>query len=266
MNTPIAVKWKRWAAILLCIALILPVIGWVSLIRAGNQWIDDAELQAYYNQVATKTELLEGRPIVHVEDLAPYVTEILIGVEDHRFYLHPGIDPVGVIRSLGVNLMEQSKAQGGSTITMQLARNLFLTQDKTVVRKLKEVAIAAHLEWRYTKEEILNLYLNRVYFGHGLYGMESAAQYYFGKTMRQDSEMPAITQAEAAMLVGLLKAPEHYSPFKFPEKAYERQQVVLNRIHELGWMNDAEWLAAKQDSLEWLEVRGMQRMTHVSNP
>ncbi|MGZ9586551.1 transglycosylase domain-containing protein [Paenibacillus marinisediminis] len=239
----------RWIIAVLCVALIIPIVGWFGLVLAGNQWIDEAELNNYYNQVNSNEVLSNGQPIVRVEEMPPYVIDSLIAIEDHRYYLHPGIDPVSLMRSVWVNLQEQSKAQGGSTITMQLARNLFLSQDKTYSRKIKEVAVAANLEWRYSKEDILNLYLNKVYFGHGVYGIEAAANYYFGKTTKLDSGLPVVTQAETAMLVGLLKAPEHYSPFKDPESALHRQQVVLDRMHELGWLSDSEWLTAMHEEL-----------------
>ena len=240
---------RAWLLTILIALVVTPIAGWFGLILAGNQWIDEAELNAYYAQLYEGTNQAEGQLFVLNHEMPGYISETLLAIEDHRFYMHPGVDPVGIVRSVWVDITTGQRAQGGSTLTMQIARNLFLTQDKTFIRKFKEIAIAANLEWRYNKEEILNMYMNKVYFGHGIYGIESAANYYFGKTTKLNGELPTITQAETAMLVGLLKAPEHYSPYKHPEIAAERQQVVLNRMHELHWLADQEWKNASHETV-----------------
>lgn len=242
-------KRKRWLIAILIVLILTPIAAWCGLIVAGNQWIDEAELNTYYEQIYGGASPSKGQIIVLNDEMPAYISETLLAIEDHRFYMHPGVDPIGIVRSVWVDVNKGHKAQGGSTLTMQLARNLFLTQDKTFIRKFKEIAIAANLEWRYSKEEILNMYMNKVYFGHGMYGIESAANYYFGKTTKADDELPTLTQAETAMLVGLLKAPERYSPYKHPELAEERQQVVLNRMHELNWLPDVEWMEATHETV-----------------
>ncbi|MBR2568215.1 MAG: transglycosylase domain-containing protein [Paenibacillus sp.] len=233
-------SWKQAVISLLCIFILTPLIGYAGLTAAGSIWIDQAKLDALYASVNKDGVSPDGFPVIRVEHMPTYVSDSLLAIEDHRFYLHPGFDPIGLGRSVWVDLREGHKAQGGSTLTMQLARNLFLTQEKLFSRKLKEIAIAANMEWRYSKQDILNMYLNRVYFGHGKYGVEAAAQFYFHKTTALYGEQPTINLAESAMLMGLLKAPERYSPIKHPEKAKARQEVVLHRMHQLGWISQAE--------------------------
>ena len=133
---------------------------------------------------------------VALKDLPPYLPKAFIAIEDRRFYSHYGVDPVGIARAAVANVMHRGVSQGGSTLTQQLAKNLFLTQERTMARKLQEVELALWLERKHSKNEILELYLNRVYFGSGAYGVEAASQRYFGKSAKN------VTVAEAAMLAG----------------------------------------------------------------
>src|SRR5260221_14269230 len=136
-----------------------------------------------------------------LKELPPYLPKAFIAIEDRRFYSHYGVDPIGIVRAAVANLLHRGVSQGGSTLTQQLAKNLFLTQERTLQRKLQEVELALWLERKHSKAEILELYLNRVYFGSGAYGVEAAAQRYFGKSAKN------VTLAEAALLAGLLKSP-----------------------------------------------------------
>ncbi|MGG4398178.1 transglycosylase domain-containing protein [Paenibacillus thiaminolyticus] len=235
----IAHVWKRWVIYGLIAAILAPVIGWFMMAGLAPAWMNEATLGALREEIREGVAA-DGRHIVRLKDMPAYVTEALLAIEDHRYRYHLGIDPIGLARSVWINVTKQQKAQGGSTITMQLARNLFLTQDKLYSRKLKEMAIAANLEWRYTKDEILEMYFNKVYFGHGKYGIEDAARFYFGKTAGASDTLETINEAEAAMLAGLLKAPERLSPRKHPAEAERRQNVVLRRMVELGWMTEGE--------------------------
>lgn len=233
-------QWKKVIAGMLLAAILLPLVGWFALAILGNVWIDTKQLNTFYTQVQEASHLPNGQPVVRTIDMPSYVADTLLAIEDHRYYLHPGVDPVGIARSIWVDLVKGKKAQGGSTVTMQLARNMFLTHEKTYIRKIKEIAISANLELRYTKQELADMYMNKVYFGHGKYGIESAARFYFGKTTMRNGELPTINLAETAVLVGLLKAPEHYSPYKNKELAERRQSTVLNRMNTLGWITDTE--------------------------
>src|SRR6478736_508610 len=171
---------------------------------------------------------------VSLKDLPPYLPKAFIAIEDRRFYSHFGIDPIGIARALVTNVLHRGVSQGGSTLTQQLAKNLFLTQERTMARKLQEAELAIWLERKHSKNEILELYLNRVYFGSGAYGVEAAAQRYFGKSARN------VTIAEAAMLAGLVKSPSRLAPNRNPEGAEQRAQVVLAAMADAKFITDAQ--------------------------
>ncbi len=168
---------------------------------------------------------------VAVDDLPPYVAEAVLATEDRRFYSHFGIDLLGLFRAAIANISAGRIVQGGSTITQQLAKNLFLTPARTLKRKVQEVLLALWLEHRFTKDQILTIYLNRVYLGSGTYGIDAAARRYFGKPAR------AISLYEAAMLAGLLKAPSRYNPARNPDRARERAERVLASMVEAGYLS-----------------------------
>jgi penicillin-binding protein 1A len=169
-----------------------------------------------------------------LDEMPPYLPEAVIAIEDRRFYYHFGIDPIGLARAMITNLRAGSVVQGGSTLTQQLAKNLFLKPERTFERKIQEVILAVWLEASLSKKQILELYLNRVYLGAGAYGVDAAARRYFGKSAR------AVTLAEAATLAGLLKAPGNYSPLLDPEAAEGRTQVVLTAMRDAGYISDRE--------------------------
>jgi len=167
-----------------------------------------------------------------LKELPPYLPKAFIAIEDRRFYSHHGVDPMGIGRAVLANVMHRGLSQGGSTITQQLAKNLFLTQERTLNRKVQEAVLAIWLERKFSKAEILELYLNRVYFGAGAYGVEAAAQRYFGKSARQ------VTLAEAAMLAGLVKSPSRLAPTRNPDGAERRAQLVLAAMDDEHFITD----------------------------
>ncbi|WP_298255881.1 transglycosylase domain-containing protein [Bradyrhizobium sp.] len=171
---------------------------------------------------------------VALKDLPPYLPKAFIAIEDRRFYHHFGIDPWGILRAAVTNVLHRGVSQGGSTLTQQLAKNLFLTQERTFQRKLQEAELALWLERKYSKAEILELYLNRVYFGSGAYGVEAAAQRYFGKSAKN------VTLAEAAMLAGLVKSPSRLAPNRNPEGAELRAHTVLAAMAEAKFITAAQ--------------------------
>ena len=183
------------------------------------------------------------RGYVRLDRLPPYLPQAVIATEDRRFYNHLGVDPVGLVRAGMRNLIAGSVVQGGSTITQQLAKNLFLSPDRTMARKLEEAMYAIWLERRFTKDEILELYLNRVYFGGGTYGVEAAARRYFGRSAR------SVTLTQAALLAGLLKAPSRYAPTRSVELATTRVDVVLDNMVEAGFLTSAEAETAAAEPL-----------------
>lgn len=171
---------------------------------------------------------------VALKDLPPYLPKAFIAIEDRRFYSHFGIDPIGILRALVTNVLHRGVSQGGSTLTQQLAKNLFLTQERTIARKLQEAELAIWLERKHSKNEILELYLNRVYFGSGAYGVEAAAQKYFGKSAKN------VTIAEAVMLAGLVKSPSRLAPNRNPEGAEARARIVLAAMADAKFITDAQ--------------------------
>jgi penicillin-binding protein 1A len=182
--------------------------------------------------LATRGEMAGSN--VSLKDLPPYLPKAFIAIEDRRFYSHYGVDPVGIARAAVANVMHRGVSQGGSTLTQQLAKNLFLTQERTMQRKLQEVELALWLERKHSKNEILELYLNRVYFGSGAYGVEAAAQKYFGKPAKN------VTVAEAAMLAGLVKSPSRLAPNRNPEGAEKRAQTVLAAMADAKFITEAQ--------------------------
>ena len=173
---------------------------------------------------------LAGAPLP-LKELPTYVPKAFIAIEDRRFYEHSGVDPFGIGRAVIANVLHRGVAQGGSTITQQLAKNLFLTQERTINRKLQEALLAIWLERKFSKTQILELYLNRVYFGSGAYGIEQASQHYFGKSARQ------ITVAEAALLAGVVKSPSRLAPTRNFDGAEKRAKAVLAAMAELKFIS-----------------------------
>src|SRR5262245_37579074 len=182
--------------------------------------------------LATRGEM--GGAALALKELPAYLPRAFIAIEDRRFYQHHGVDPVGIGRAVVANVLRRNVSQGGSTLTQQLAKNLFLTQARTLDRKIQELVLALWLEHKFTKAEILELYLNRVYFGAGAYGVEAAAQRYFGKSAQK------VTLAEAAMLAGLVKSPSRLSPARNPGGAERRAHVVLMAMVEAGFLTDKQ--------------------------
>ncbi|MEM1287265.1 MAG: penicillin-binding protein 1A [Pseudomonadota bacterium] len=175
-----------------------------------------------------------GGEQVRIEALPAYLPQAIIAIEDRRFEHHFGLDPIGLARAMVVNIRSQRLVQGGSTITQQLAKNLFLTAERTVSRKIQELILAVWLEANYSKDEILELYMNRVYLGAGAYGVDAAARRYFGKSATE------VTLAEAATLAGLLRAPSRWAPTRNPEGAEARATTVLRAMVEAGFISEAE--------------------------
>ncbi|HEY3624286.1 MAG TPA: PBP1A family penicillin-binding protein [Roseiarcus sp.] len=174
-----------------------------------------------------------GGPAVRLIDLPPYLPKAFVAIEDRRFYDHNGVDPIGMSRALLRDAIGGGGIEGGSTLTQQLAKNLFLTQERTLSRKIQEAILAFWLERRYSKDQILELYLNRVYFGSGAYGVEAAAQKYFGKSAR------FVTLSEAAVLAGLMKSPSKLAPNRNLVGANERAAQVITAMAKQGHITEA---------------------------
>jgi penicillin-binding protein 1A len=185
-----------------------------------------------HDQLVARRGLLQGA-MVRVEDLPAYVPNAFIAIEDRRFRSHIGIDPVGMVRAGVENMMAGHVVQGGSTLTQQLAKNLFLDPDRTFDRKIQEAMLALYLESRYSKNQILAMYLNRVYFGAGTFGLEAASEKFFGKHANE------LELTEAALLAGSVKAPARYNPLADADASLARAGIVLRAMQELGFITPA---------------------------
>lgn len=236
---------KKWLIGFLLITLVL-LMGtgiYLSSVMIGAAAIDEKQLvmpettEIYSTDGEKLAELfVENREVIDIEDIPQHVIDAFIATEDVRFYEHQGIDPRAILRALYRDIIAGAKVEGGSTITQQLAKNAFLTNDKTLLRKTKEVLIAMGLERKFSKEEILSFYLNQIYFGHGAYGIDSAAETYFNKGVEE------LTVDEAALLAGIPKAPSHYSPAVDPEKAKARRNTVLAVMERNGFLTAEEMM------------------------
>jgi penicillin-binding protein 1A len=192
----------------------------------------------------------ERRALIQISEVPEVMKHAILAAEDDRFYEHGGIDYAGVLRAAISNFTSGTAKQGASTITMQVARNFFLTKEKTIARKFNEVLLTFKIEHSMSKDEILQLYINQIYLGQRAYGFAAASQVYFGKPLAQ------VTIAEAAMLAGLPKAPSSYNPVVNPKRAKLRQLYVLRRMHELNYINDEQFQLAQQQPI--VAMRGNQ--------
>jgi penicillin-binding protein 1A len=185
----------------------------------------------------------ERRDFVRIQDVPDVMKHAILAAEDERFYQHPGIDTLGVLRAAYSNFVGGGKRQGASTITMQVARNFFLSTEKTLTRKIYEALLAFKIEHKLTKDEIFQIYINQIYLGQRAYGFSAAAQIYYGKSLKE------LTPAEAAMLAGLPKAPSAYNPVANPKRARLRQMYVLGRMRDLGFIDDKQYAVAQKQQL-----------------
>ncbi len=209
---------------------------------AASEFYDDKGELIY-------TTLSEERRIpININYIPDHTQKAFISIEDNRFYEHMGVDFRGTARAV-VSTLSGREVQGGSTITQQLAKNAFLTQERTITRKIKEAFIARELEKRYTKDEILEMYLNHIYFGQGAYGVESAARYYFGK------EAKDLDIAESATLAAIPKSPNYFNPFANPEASKERKELVIDQMVRYGYITEEQGEAAKKEELKLVTSR-----------
>ncbi|MCD8373047.1 MAG: penicillin-binding protein [Clostridia bacterium] len=191
----------------------------------------------------TNASLLSKRKSIQLEELQDDTINAFISSEDRTFYSHNGLNYKRMLKALYTNILSRSFKEGASTISQQLIKNTHLTGDKTIKRKLSEIKLTKKLEKKYTKDQILEMYLNTIYFGHNCYGLESASEFYFGKTA------DALTLEQSATMVGLLTSPNNYSPFKSPEKCLARRNIVLDGMYKNGYINKSQCEDAKKTEL-----------------
>jgi penicillin-binding protein 1A len=194
---------------------------------------------------------IEKRIIVSLENIPLALKQATLAVEDSNFYYHFGIDPKAIFRAFITNLKAGYVVEGGSTITQQLTKTMFLSREKTLPRKIKEAILAVRLELVFSKDEILEMYLNQIYYGHGTYGVEAAARTYFGKSVKE------LTIAECAMIASLPKAPNNYSPYRNPKKARKRRNHVIRRMADVSFISTEQAKASLQEDFHLGEVQEM---------
>jgi len=220
------------AAVIGYFAIKLPQEAWAIPDRPPNVKIVSVSGELMANRGLT------GGKEVSLDEMSPYIPQAVIAIEDRRFFDHWGVDPIGITRAFIENWQAGATVQGGSTLTQQLAKNVFLNPDQTIQRKIQEAILSLWLEQKFTKNQILEMYLNRVYFGSGATGVEAAARRYFNKSASE------VSLAEAALLAGLLKAPSRLSPARDPEAAKERAEVVLAAMHDQNLIDAQEYADA----------------------
>jgi penicillin-binding protein 1A len=200
-----------------------------------------------------------GGAAVRLADLPPYLPKAFVAIEDRRFYYHFGVDPIGIFRAMVSDVAGSGGMQGGSTLTQQLAKNLFLTQERTISRKFQEAILALWLERKYSKDQILELYLNRVYFGSGAYGVEAAARKYFGKDAKD------VTLSEAALLAGLMKSPTKLAPNRNLKGANERAAGVIAAMAQQGYITEAMAKVALENPAEVANTKGAGSVNYAAD-
>lgn len=243
-------KWLLYAALAFAAIMLGTAVGAVGGALKSAPSLQDVEFNPQqtsymydvHGQVITRL-YRENRVPVRLDQMPMDLRNAIVAIEDPRFYEHHGIDLRGILRALWVDLRSGRIVQGGSTITQQLARNAFLTLERTWSRKIKEVFWAIQIERKYTKDEILETYLNQIYLGEGAYGVEAASQLYFGKSVSK------LDLAQCAMLAGLAQGPSYLSPYEHPDRALERRNTVLARMQELGYITPAQAAAAEKEPL-----------------
>lgn len=231
---PSILRWTLYPLVLLVglVLLVVALAGLVAVFAYPNLPSLDV-LTDYRPKIPLRVYTADGfligefgeerRNFVRIQDVPPLMKQAILAAEDERFYQHPGVDTVGVMRAAWSNIVSGGKRQGASTITMQVARNFFLSSEKTLSRKIYEALLSFKIENNLSKDEILQLYINQIYLGQRAYGFSAAANTYFGK------ELSDLSIAETAMLAGLPKAPSAYNPVANPKRAALRQQYVLRR-------------------------------------
>ena len=229
--------------------------GLVGLAISFRNLPDVRILQTYSPTETTHIYDINGKPLASIHDeanrdvvpldqISPNLKRAVLAIEDSNFFTHKGINPGGIARALIVNLEKGRTVEGGSTMTMQLVKNLFLSPQSKFSRKVAEAVMSIRLEQILNKDQILQLYLNQIYLGHNLYGVETASRSYFNKSANN------LTLSEAAMLAGLISAPEEYSPFVNYKLAKDRQEIVLNRMKDLKWITPAQETAARKEKIK----------------
>jgi len=243
---------------ILCFTMLTSSIVAGGLVGLATSFRNLPDVRVLRNYVPTETSYIydikgkslaslhgeANREVIKLDKISPNLKRAVLAMEDSHFYMHSGINPNSVGRAFLENFQKKRVVQGGSTLTMQLVKNLFLKQEGKISRKITEAVLAIRVEQIFNKDQILEMYLNQIYWGHNNYGIQTAAESYFGKSSTD------LTLGESAMLAGIVQSPEDYSPFVSYETAKERQSLVLTRMKDLGWITEAEEKAARKQPIK----------------
>lgn len=260
-------KIKSWMAAAVLAMLVGFAIVVAAFIRATLQDLPNVgSLEQYVPPLVTSVTDTSGQPVgefyterrttVPLTEIPVDLRKAVMAIEDTDFYSHWGVNPKAILRAMVSNLMAGRVVQGGSTLTQQLAKTIFLTREKTLDRKFKELLLTLQMEQRYSKDEILQLYLNQIYFGAGAYGVEAAARWYFGKKAQ------TLNLAESALLAGLVRSPNRYSPVTDAERAKDRRATVLRRMRDLGFITEAEETEANAEPISNVAIGRKDKEAH----
>lgn len=243
-------KKVLYGALSIVLVFIISFIGYLGIVYAGDYVVDEKDLVMNSATSLVDEEgneitkvFMQNRDLVDIKKIPEHVQQAFISVEDERFYEHHGVDARAISRALFTDIIKGGAVEGGSTITQQLAKNVFLTNEKTWLRKAKEAAIAIHLERKYSKKKILEMYLNQIYFGHGAYGIQAASHLFFNKDVSE------LTLEEGALLASIPKAPSSYSPIEHPDKAMKRRNLVLSLMERNNYISPEEAISAQGKTL-----------------
>lgn len=258
-----AIRWlhrlKRLFSFSIVSILLLAAGLFIAALYLRSQELPVSKVLQTSQMYDAKGELIDSfysgqnRQMVALKDISPYVVNATLAIEDRHFYDHMGVDFKAVARAALVNLQHMSKVQGAGTITQQLARNLYLNHDRTWTRKIKETVLAFQMEMQESKDDILAQYLNQIYYGHSTYGIEAAAEMFFGKNAKD------LTLGESALLAGVPKGPRYYSPYYNMENALDRQKLVLQTMVECGFITQDESDKAAAEKLEFKPLTGKKQ-------
>ncbi|GIP36550.1 transglycosylase domain-containing protein [Paenibacillus sp. J2TS4] len=234
--------------ILFTAAIVLSLLYLRSQALPVTTTLQTSEIYDIHGELIDSFHAGQNRQIVSLNDISPYLVQAALAIEDRRFYDHFGLDPKGLARAVATNIKTMSLQQGASTITQQLARNLYLNHDRTWSRKIKEAAYALQMEMQLSKDQILEQYLNQIYYGHSTYGVQAASQLFFGKNAKD------LTLGESALLAGVPKGPKYYSPFYNMDNALNRQKIILNTMVDQNLITREEADRAAQEKLVFSDL------------
>jgi penicillin-binding protein 2A len=243
-------RWLKYLTLSIASVILLSSIGFFFIIYGGGLIVDEKKMVLPATTTVVTEDgtyagrlYTENRLLTTLSDVPEHVLTAFIATEDERFYSHAGVDFRSVLRAVYKDIIALDKVEGASTITQQLSKNLFLTNEQSWMRKTKEVMASMYLERNYSKNDILELYLNQLYFAHGVHGIETASQYFFSKSVSD------LTITEGALLAGMIKGPNIYSPYISEENAVARRNVVLNQMHRVGYLETEELLQLQGQGL-----------------